>query len=259
MTGRLAGEVAIVTGSTAGLGKTIATVFAGEGAEVVVTGRHRDRGEAVVAAICRAGGRAAFVPSELTDEESCCALVEEAARRYGSVSVLVNNAVDPEVIARDAAVGDAVAETWRAMFEVNLLGATILSREVIRHMRRSGHGAIVNISSRAAARGTPALAAYAATKAGLESLARSITADHAREGIRCNTVQAGYILNEWRDAGAPPEALARREAMQLTRLATADDVARAALFLASAEAEVITGVTLPVDGGSSAVRGSTLG
>jgi NAD(P)-dependent dehydrogenase (short-subunit alcohol dehydrogenase family) len=126
-------------------------------------------------------------------------------------------------------------------------------------MLQVGRGSIVNISSRAAQRGTPNLAAYTATKGGLDALTRSITVDHGHEGIRCNTLQLGYVLNDVRDADATPERMARYAAMQLTRMTTPTDVALAAVFLASRESETITGITLPVDGGSTAVRGTTLG
>jgi 7-alpha-hydroxysteroid dehydrogenase len=266
---RLAGEVAIVTGSTSGLGKEIARVFADEGARVVVTGRSAERGLAVVKSIAERGGAAAFVSADLQDEAQCQSLVDEAVTEFGSVTVLVNNAVtstaqakgpgDDAVIRLDGAAADVSAESFRTVLEVDLVGAATLCRLVIPHMLHAGHGAIVNVSSRVARQGTPNLAAYTASKAGLEALARSITADYARQGIRANTVQPGYIVHERRDVELDATRRSRLEGMHLTRLSTATDVAYAVLFLASREAETISGVTLPVDGGSSAVRGLTLG
>jgi NAD(P)-dependent dehydrogenase (short-subunit alcohol dehydrogenase family) len=142
---------------------------------------------------------------------------------------------------------------------ITVTAAAGLCRHAIPVMQRAGHGAIVNISSRAAARGTPGLAAYTAAKGALEALTRSITIDYARSGIRCNTVQPGYILHETRDADWSADRRARVQGMHLTRVPTATDVALAAVYLASREAEVVTGVTLAVDGGSTAVRGLTLG
>jgi NAD(P)-dependent dehydrogenase (short-subunit alcohol dehydrogenase family) len=257
--GRLAGEVAVVTGATSGLGREIGRVFALEGARVALSGRDQVRGESAAGGIRAAGGDAVFVPCDLTVEDDCRRLVAVAAERLGAVTVLVNNAVSPEAIAEDGPVGAAATATWRTMFEVNLLAPALLCREVIPHMRAAGHGSIVNISSRAAERGTSNLAAYTATKGGLNALARSITVDHARDGIRCNTIQPGYIEHERRDAGLTDDQVRRIRAMQLTRMTTATDVAMAAVFLASREAEVITGITLPVDGGSTAARGTTLG
>jgi NAD(P)-dependent dehydrogenase (short-subunit alcohol dehydrogenase family) len=252
--GRLHGEVAIVTGSTAGLGVAIARRFSNEGARVVVTGRSLARGERVATEI-----GATFIGADLTAEGGCRHLVEETVRRIGRPTVLVNNAIDPGTGPPDGAVADIDADVWRHMLDIVLIAAATLCQLAVPHMLEAGHGSIVNISSRAAARGTPGTTAYAASKAGLEALARSLTIDYARRGIRCNVVQAGYILHETRDAQITEDRLARYQAMHLTRLPTAADVAAAVLFLASDEAEVISGVTLPVDGGSSAARGRTLG
>lgn len=253
MAGRLAGEVAIVTGSTSGLGKEIARRAADEGAQVVVTGRDVDRGAAVAQSI----PGSLFVVADLRDEDQRATLVDEVVRRFGTVTVLVNNAV--ATTGDDGPVTAVTDQGWCDVLGVNLIAAARLCALVIPHMLAAGHGAIVNVSSRAAARGTPGLAAYAASKAGLEALARSITIDYGRQGIRCNNVRPGYVLHEGRDANLTEERRARLAAQHLTRLSTATDVAHAVVFLASREAETITGITLPVDGGSSAVRGLTLG
>ena len=256
---RLLGEVAIVTGSTSGLGREIARLFASEGCMVTVTGRHADRGRATVEAIQSAGGHAAFVPADLTNEEQCQSLVTDAASRWGNVTVLVNNAVASSPGHGDGKVTEVSPASFEEVLRVNLVSAATMCSLVILQMLEAGHGSIVNISSRAAERGTPGLAAYTASKGGLNALALSITADYASRGVRCNTVQPGYILHERRDAALTADQRSVRQAMQLTRLATATDVAYAALFLASRESEVISGITLPVDGGSTAVRGRTLG
>jgi NAD(P)-dependent dehydrogenase (short-subunit alcohol dehydrogenase family) len=234
-------------------------VFAVEGARVVVTGRSAERGQAVAAKIQSEDGEAVFIPCDLSREADCQSLVETAAQQFGSVTVLVNNAVSPAAIARDGTVATTDVSVWREMFEVNLLSVAILCREAIPHMIRAGHGSIVNVSSRAAERGTPNLAAYTAMKGGLNALALSISIDHAREGVRCNTVQPGYVLNDERDAGSSTQRMERYRGMHLTRMTTANDVAMAALFLACRESEVITGVTVQVDSGSTSARGLTLG
>ena len=257
--GRLDDEIAIVTGSTSGLGREIARVFALEGAQVVVTGRNAERGEAIAAKIRSEGGDVVFIACDLSREADCCSLIDSTARQFAGVTVLVNNAVSPSAIARDGTVATTDVSVWREMFEVNLLSVAILCRQAIPHMSRAGHGSIVNISSRAAERGTPNLAAYTAMKGGLNALALSISIDHARQGIRCNTVQPGYVLNDERDAGSSPQRMQRYRDMHLTRMTTANDVALAALFLASRESEVITGVTMQVDSGSTSARGLTLG
>ncbi len=256
MAGRLHDEVALVTGSTRGLGREIARLFAAEGAQVVVTGRSRERGEATVSILRSAGGAVSFVPADLGDESQCAALVDTVVEQCGSLTVLVNNAV---ANVGDGSVTEVGAEMFAEVLRVNLVGVATLCRLAIPHMLHAGHGSIVNVSSRAAELATPNVAAYAASKGGLNSLTRSITVDFARRGIRCNTVQPGYILHDVRDAELSEERRRRLEDMHLTRLATPTDVAYAALFLASREAEVISGVTLPVDGGSTAARARQLG
>ena len=126
--GRLDDEIAIVTGSTSGLGREIARVFAVEGARVVVTGRSAERGQAVAAKIRSEGGEAVFIPCDLSREADCQSLVETAAQQFGSVTVLVNNAVSPAAIARDGTVATTDVSVWREMFEVNLLSVAILCR-----------------------------------------------------------------------------------------------------------------------------------
>ena len=256
---RLAGEVAIVTGATMGLGRVVARHFGSEGCAVVVTGRDHDRGSRAVRAVEDEGGAAIFVPADLSREADCQALIDATLAHFGSLTVLVNNAVNNTVMADDGPVADVDRATFDAVLAVNLVGPATLSRLAIPAMLEAGHGAIVNVSSRAAERGTPGLAAYTASKGGLNALARSITIDYARQGIRCNTVQAGYILHEVRDAALTPERRREIEGMHLTRISTPLDIAYAIAFLASREAETISGVTLQVDGGSSMVRGRTLG
>ena len=250
--GRLVGEVALVTGSTSGLGVAIARRLAAEGAGVVVTGRDAGRGEAVAEAV---GGT--FVAADLNDESACVGLVDAAVDAHGSLTVLVNNAV-AEV--GTAGVAEVTTEAWESALRVNVTAPMWLCRAAIPHLRAAGHGSIVNVSSRAAERASPGLAAYVASKGALNALTRSLAVELAADGIRANTVAPGYVLNERRDADLTDERRARLEAMHLTPLATADDVAAAVAFLAGPDAATITGVLLPVDGGSStAARATSFG
>jgi NAD(P)-dependent dehydrogenase (short-subunit alcohol dehydrogenase family) len=253
---RLAGETAIVTGSTSGLGKEIARLFAAEGAQVAVTGRDARRGEAVAREISAAGGKAAFFAADLADVERLAELVRRVVAQFGALTVLVNNAVDSS---GDAPVAEVELAAWERKLRVNLTAPAWLCRAAIPEMLRAGHGSIVNVSSRVAERGTPGLAAYTASKGGLNALTRSIAIDYARRGVRCNSITPGYIRHELRDAAITPEKLARVEGQHLTRLANARDVALACLYLASRESEVITGIDLPVSGGSTTARALTLG
>lgn len=246
--GRLAGEVALVTGSTSGIGRAIAMRFAQEGASVIVTGRDRTRGEAVVRGC---SGRASFVAGDLADAATAGALVDAAIAEFGSLSVLVNNASSGS---RDGPVAELDDERWRAILEVDLIGVARLCRAAMPPLRACGHGSIINLSSRAASRASRGISGYIAAKGALEALTRSIAVDEAAHGVRCNAISPGYVLNPKRDADMTAAEQARREAMHLIGLGKADDVAFAAVYLASRESRWLTGAVLPLDGGSSAAR-----
>jgi meso-butanediol dehydrogenase / (S,S)-butanediol dehydrogenase / diacetyl reductase len=254
---RLAGETALVTGSTSGIGRAIAIAFAGEGAAVVVTGRDATRGAHVVEEITDAGGTAHFVAADLHDEAACRLLVEQTLDVLGDLSVLVNNAAGGDAV--DASIADMTTASWDAILRVDLTAPMWCIRDALPHMRRHGHGSIINISSRAGERASAGNAAYAAAKGGLNALTRSVAVEEAKFGIRCNTISPGYVLNERRDAGMGQDRRARFEAMHLTRLGLATDVAHAAVYLASSEAGFVTGINLQLDGGSSIARAATLG
>jgi NAD(P)-dependent dehydrogenase (short-subunit alcohol dehydrogenase family) len=243
--------VALVTGSTAGLGRVIAARLAAEGAAVVVSGRDRRRGEAVADEV---GGT--FVAADLADESAAVGLVDAAVAHYGRLTILVNNAV---AAVSSAPVDEMATEDWNAALRVNVTAPMWLCRAAIPHFRAAGHGSIVNVSSRAAERASPGLSAYVASKGALNALTRALAVEGAPDAIRANTVAPGYILHERRDAALDDGDRARREAMHLTRLSTADDVAAAVAFLAGPDAETITGILLPVDGGSTAARATSFG
>jgi NAD(P)-dependent dehydrogenase (short-subunit alcohol dehydrogenase family) len=257
---RLDGELALVTGSTSGIGVAIARRFASEGARVVVTGRDSERGAETVASIVSGGGTASFVAADLSREDECTRLVAEARAALGGLTVLVNNAASgPE--GGDAGVAAITTAAWERILTVNLTAPMWLTRAALPTMIEAGHGAIVNISTRQAEHASKGYSAYIASKAGLNGLTRSIAVEYAERGVRCNTISPGYVLNSRRDADldAHPERRARLEAMHLSRLGTADDVAHLAVYLASHESDWLTGVNIPLDGGSSAARAASLG
>jgi NAD(P)-dependent dehydrogenase (short-subunit alcohol dehydrogenase family) len=254
---RLAGERALITGSTSGIGRAIAQRFAEQGAAVCVTGRDQGRGAEVVAAITDAGGTACFVAAELRDEAACNALVTGAVDALGGLTVIVNNAAGGD--GGDGPVGDITTDAWNAILTVNLTAPMWLTRAAIPHLLAARHGSIVNISTRQAERASRGFSAYIASKGGLNALTRSIAVDYADRNIRCNTISPGYVLNDRRDAEIDDGRRARYEGMHLTRLGVADDIAYAAVYLASAESGFVTGLNLQVDGGSSIARGLTLG
>jgi len=254
---RLAGERVLVTGSTSGIGKHVAVMCAREGAQVAVHGRDVARGDAIVAQITEAGGTAAFLAADLSDEQACDALVAAAVERLGGLTVLVNNAAAGS--GGQSPVGRIDTALWERVLRVNLTAVAWLCRAAIPHMLAAGHGSIVNVSSRQAERASPGLAPYVASKGGLNALTRSIAVDYGRQGIRCNALSVGYVVNERRDAAMTDARRAELEAMHLTRLGRPDDVAYAVVYLASRESEFVTGGVIPVDGGGTIARGRVLG
>ena len=254
----MAGELALVTGSTSGIGRAIALEFAAEGARVVVHGRDAGRGRAVVDAARALGGEATFVAADLADPTACTRLVDAAATALGGLTVLVNNAVGATT-GSDARVADMDLAHWESALLVNLTAPMLLCRAAVPHMIDAGHGAIVNVSSRQAERPSPGMAAYAASKGGLNALTRAVAVEYAAHDVRCNTLSPGYVVNDRRDADLDDARRARLEGMHLTRLGTARDAAYAAVYLASRESGFLTGINLQLDGGSSIGRALTLG
>ncbi len=255
---RLAGKVALVTGSTRGVGRAIATRFAAEGARVVVTGRSDDDGHAVVAAITGNGGTAVFVRTDVGVEKDVRGAIGAATSEFGRLDVLVNNAGATDLLRigpnrRDAAVADIENEAWEGILRGSLTSALWACKYAIPAMTASGGGSIVSISTAAARAAAPGMVGHSASKAALEALTRSIALDGAPHHIRANSLVLGFITDSGGHEGMldNPSALDGLRAAHLTRLGRTDDVANAALFLASDEAEFVTGISMPVDGGIS--------
>jgi NAD(P)-dependent dehydrogenase (short-subunit alcohol dehydrogenase family) len=251
---RLEGKVALVTGSTRGIGRATAVRFAAEGASLVVTGRSQDDGRAVEQEIRDAGGEAVYVPTDLAKEDDVVAAVDAAIDRYGRLTTLVNNAAPTELMGPgrlDRRVTELTNEGWDSIMLVGLKAIMWMCKYAIPRMIEAGNGAIVNISSAASILGTPGLDTYTALKGALNTLTRSIAVEYAPDNIRCNCIVSGMVLTS---EGAfkmmdDPVIGGATKAMHLTRLGLPEDIANAALFLASDEAAFVTGALLPVDGG----------
>jgi NAD(P)-dependent dehydrogenase (short-subunit alcohol dehydrogenase family) len=239
---RLAGKTTLVTGSTRGIGRAIALAYAREGADVVVNGRDAAAGADVCAEVSGLGRRAAWLAADLGRVEEARGLVAATLETFGRLDVLVNNA---GLFQRKPALEMEEAD-WDGLLGVNLKGAFFCAQAAARAMLGRG-GAIVNVSSDAAwSGGLNPCAHYAASKAGLVSITRSLAKELAPHGIRVNALAPGMIET---DMGGTAGATLAGLSIPLGRYGTPDEVATAAVFLGSDEASYITGATLNLSGG----------
>src|SRR5947209_2186507 len=253
MTRRLEGKVALITGAGSGMGRAAAELFATEGAKIVVTDVVDDAGNATVGAVRAAGGDATYVRADVSSWSDCEAMVQCATDTYGGLHVLYNNAgIFP---ADDGGVLDTPESTWDKVMEINLKGVWLGCRAGIPAMIASGGGSIVNVASFVALMGAAtAQVAYTASKGGVLSMTREIAVEYARQGIRANALCPGPIETPLlRELLADPDRRARRMVhIPMGRLGRAEELAKAALFLASDDASFMTGAALVVDGGITA-------
>jgi 3-oxoacyl-[acyl-carrier protein] reductase len=239
------GQVALVTGSTKGIGLAVAGALSAAGARVVLNGRDAVALDAAVADL-QATGRDVFgFRADVRDFEAVSAMVEETERRYGRLDIVVNNAGGVFACPLETLTPNG----WRALLETNLTSAFHCSRAALPLLKQTGGGVIINISSVAGDHAHPLRAAYGAAKAGLNSLTKSMAHEWAPYRIRVNGVAPGPILTEASRFADPAVAAAVQDDVPLGRLGVPADVADACLFLASDAAGFVTGVTLRVDGG----------
>jgi NAD(P)-dependent dehydrogenase (short-subunit alcohol dehydrogenase family) len=249
---RLKDKVAFITGATSGIGAVMARRFAEQGARVVLAARRTDKGEAVVEEIRAAGGQAAFHRMDQSSESDVAASIDFAVSKFGTLNVLVNNAgpVDLLQSGTDRLAHELPTEGFDQIVKVTLYGPFWCCKHALPHMIKAGGGSIVNISSIAAVTGLPMVPAYSAAKGGLSALTRQLAFDYGRYNIRANAIITGLIVHEGSGGQVDtPEKYKAYRVRHLTRLGVPDDVANAAIYLASDESEFVTGSEINVEGG----------
>jgi NAD(P)-dependent dehydrogenase (short-subunit alcohol dehydrogenase family) len=253
MTGSLAGQVAVVTGASGGLGEHFARLLAGEGAAVAVMARRVDKVEALAAELTAAGHRALALPLDVSDADAIGPALDAVEAALGPISILINNAgVGGEGLALEVSVAD-----WDNTFNVNVRGTFLAAREVAKRMIASGvgergEGRIVNIASIASHTVLPGLAAYCASKASVAMLTKGLAREWARRGIAVNALAPGYIETDINADWWPTEGGQKQlKAFPRRRLMAASDLDAAFLMLAGPAARAITGSLITVDDGQS--------
>ncbi|MCH4824992.1 3-oxoacyl-[acyl-carrier-protein] reductase [Planococcus halocryophilus] len=243
---KLAGKTAIITGGSRGIGAEIARKFAADGAKVVVNySGSQEKAEAVVTDIEANGGTAIAVKANVADAESVKAMVDETMKTFGSVDILVNNAG----ITRDNLMMRMKDDEWDDVININLKGVFICTKAVTRQMMKQRSGRIVNIASIVGVMGNAGQANYVAAKAGVIGLTKTTARELASRGITANAVAPGFITTDMTEKLSEDVQKAMMGQIPLGRFGAPEDVAKAALFLASDDASYMTGQTLHLDGG----------
>jgi 3-oxoacyl-[acyl-carrier protein] reductase len=245
---KLSGKVAVVTGASKGIGASIALHLAAEGAAVVVNyASSRDGAERVVAEIAAKGGKAVAVQANLAQPSDVERLFSEAQKAFGRLDILVNNAGVYEFVPLE----DVTPDVYHKMFDLNVLGLLLASREAVKQFGPAG-GSIVNISSVAATKAIPSGSVYCATKAAVDAVTRCLAAELGPRHIRVNSINPGMVETEGTRTWGIMESDMRKQVevqTPLGRIGQPQDIAPAAVFLASSDAGWITGETFYISGG----------
>jgi len=247
-------KVALITGGNSGIGSATAALFAKEGAAVVITGRNQERGEQVARDINEAGGAAFFVRADVRVAKDCQRAVELTLERLGRIDVLFNNAG----VFYPKAVPECTEEEWDETIDSSLKGAFLMSKYALPSMIERGSGSIIHNSSGWGILGGDKAAAYCAAKGGLIIMAKAMSIDHGRDGIRVNCVCPGDTVTPMMTDDAErrgmqlEDYIAEAANRPLGRVGSVEEVARAVLFLASDDSSFVTGEALVVDGGGVA-------
>lgn len=250
---RLKGKAALVTGGSRGIGKGIALKMAQEGANTIVNyASNRDAADQTVEKIRAMGVEALAIKADVSNSNEVRNMVSESIERFGKIDILVNNAG----IQRVAPLIEISDELWDEMLAIHLTGTFYCTREVAKYMIKYKSGSIINISSINAILGWPATAPYCAAKAGIIGFTKTIAKELLQYGIRVNAILPGYIVTDLLRLGRPmtqeriEDYKTRSNGVRLNRLGTPEDIGRTACFLASDEADYITGTVMNVSGGA---------
>jgi NAD(P)-dependent dehydrogenase (short-subunit alcohol dehydrogenase family) len=250
----LSRKTALVTGGAGGIGRATALLFAREGAAVAITDINQQAGQAVAREIVHQGGRALFVPADVTRADDCRDVVERTLREFGGIHVLFNNAG----IIRRASVIELSEEDWDRVMAVNVKSMFLMSRQVIPIMSAAGGGSIINMASGWGLVGGPRAAAYCASKGAVVLLTKAMAVDHGGHKIRVNCICPGdtdtnMLRHEAQQLGESEKQFLTEAAKRpLGRVGKPEEIARAALYLASDAASFVSGTALVVDGGGLA-------
>ncbi|MBV6760221.1 SDR family NAD(P)-dependent oxidoreductase [Rhodococcus opacus] len=253
--GRLSGKAAIITGAASGMGRATAELFAQEGAAVAVTDHNAELGTEVVRQIESAGGRARFWQLDVTREADVHRVVDEVADTFGALDILVNSA---GVIGVDKPTHEVTEEEWDHLFAVDVKGVFLSTKHVVPHMINRGKGSIVNFSSIHGLVGNDRFTPYHVAKGAVTMQTKQDAATYGKHNIRVNSVHPSTVLTPMVEeiaanfGGLPEYEKMMTVNQSLQRLGRPLDVAYAVLFLASDEADWVTGVNLPIDGGYTA-------
>jgi NAD(P)-dependent dehydrogenase (short-subunit alcohol dehydrogenase family) len=253
-TGKLAGKVAIVTGAGNGLGAECARVLASHGALLAIVDIHAEAAQAVAAEIEAAGGQAIAIATDVSSEAQIQAMAAAVMARFGRIDILHNNAaaLGNAQRAGDREVCNVDIGAWDVAMDVNARGAMLCCKHTVPQMLKNGGGSIIFSTSGFGWQGDITLTAYAASKAALMALARSVAAQYGKQGIRANAIVIGFVLNEHAQKSVPAEIKQILLDQHLTpQLGSPRQIADTVAFLASEESAFITGAVIPVDGGFS--------
>jgi len=234
-----------VTGFGSGLGQAIALLFAKEGAAVAGTSTTEAKGRDTVAMIEKTGKKALFCPGDVTNSAQMKALIDETVKQFGGLDIVVNSAG----VRTNGSITEITEEQWDHTIDVNLKGVFVVSRLAIPEMIKRSGGVIINIGARSGMAGQAGRAAYCASKGGMVTLTEAMAMDHASHKIRVNCICPGPTRTPMVDTSTPEKLARYKTRVPVGRIGEPEDIAYAALYLASDEASMITAAILPVDGG----------